>query len=51
MKDSSKMALVRSWVGHVEKMVDEKLVKRADAQKVEGNGGEEEDRHCDGGLY
>ena len=30
-----------------EKMGDEKLAKRADAQKVEGNEGEE-DRNCDG---
>ena len=36
MKDSSKMKLVSStWAGHVEKMADEKLAKRADAQKVE----------------
>ena len=30
-----------------EKMGDEKLAKRADAQKVEGDGGKEE-RNCDG---
>ena len=26
------------WVGHVERMGEEKLAKRADAQKVEGKG-------------
>ena len=37
VKKSSKKKLVRStWVGRVEQMGDEKLVKRADAQKVEG---------------
>ena len=36
-KESSKKKLVRStWAGHVEKMTDKKLAKRADAQKVEG---------------
>ena len=37
VKESSKTKLVRStWAGHVEKMGDEKLAKRTDAQKVEG---------------
>ena len=37
VKESSKKKLVRStWVGHVEKIGDENLAKRADAQKVEG---------------
>ena len=37
VKESSKKKLVRiTWVGHVEKIGDEKLAKRADAQKVEG---------------
>ena len=37
MEESSKMKLVRStWAGHVVKMADKKLAKRADAQKVEG---------------
>ena len=31
----------------MENMGDEKLAKRADAQKVKGNGGEE-DQNCDG---
>ena len=30
------------WAGYVERMGDEKLAKRSDAQKVEGKGGEEE---------
>ena len=30
----------------MEQMEDEKLAMRSDAQKVEGNGGEE-DRYCD----
>ena len=48
MKESSKKKLVRStWAGHVGKMGDEKRAKRAHAQKVEGNGGEE-DRNCNG---
>ena len=49
MKDSFEKKFVRSrltWPGHVERMGDEKLTKRADAQKVEGKGGEE-DRNCD----
>ncbi len=37
MKESSKKKLLKStWVGHVQKMGDENLAKRADAQKVEG---------------
>ena len=37
VKECSKKKLVsRTWAGHVEKMADEKLAKRADAQKVEG---------------
>ena len=37
MKESSKRKLLRStWAGHVDKMADENLAKRADAQKVEG---------------
>ena len=36
VKERSKKKLARStWAGHVEKMADEKLAKRADAQKVE----------------
>ena len=38
VKDSFKMKPARSrlmWAGHVERMGDEKLAKRADAQKVE----------------
>ena len=38
-----KKELARSsltWAGHAETMGDEKLAKRADAQKVEGKGGE-----------
>ena len=31
----------------MEKIGDERLAKRADAQKVKGNGREEEDRNCD----
>ena len=45
MKNSFKKKLVRSrlkWAGHVERMGDENLTKRADAQKVGGKGGEEE---------
>ena len=35
VKESSKNKLVMStWIGHVEKMGDEKLAKRADAQNV-----------------
>ena len=38
VKESSQKKLVRNtWTGHVEKMGDEKLATRADAQKVEGN--------------
>ena len=38
VKESSKKKLVRStWAGDVKKLGDEKLEKRADAQKVEGN--------------
>ena len=36
------MKLVRSrlnWAGHVERMGDEKLAKKADVQKVEGKRG------------
>ena len=50
MKDNFKKKLVSSRLtsaGRVERMGDEKLVKRADAQKVEGKGGGE-DRNCDG---
>ena len=37
MKERSKKKLARSiWADHVDKMGDEKLAKRADAQKVEG---------------
>ena len=38
VKENSKKKLVRStWAGHMEKKLgDEKLAKRADAQKVEG---------------
>ena len=41
--------LVRSnlkWAGHMGRKGDDKLANRSDAQKVEGNGGEE-DRECD----
>ena len=35
VKKSSKKKLVRrTWAGHVEKMGDDKLAKRADARKV-----------------
>ena len=50
VKESFKKKLVRSrlkWAGHVERMGDEKLAKRADAQKVERKEGKE-DRECDG---
>ena len=51
MKESSKNKLVRStWVGHVEKMGDEKLAKKQMPRKWKGNGGEE-DQNCDGGLH
>ena len=37
VKENSKKKLRRNtWAGHVEKMADEKLAKRADAQIVEG---------------
>ena len=45
VKDSFKKKLVRSrlkWANHVERMGDEKLAKRSDAQKVEGKGGKED---------
>jgi len=36
LNKSSKKILMRStWAGHMEKMGDEKLAKREDAQKVE----------------
>ena len=41
VKESFKKKLVRSWLkwaGQVDRMGDEKLAKRADAQKVEGKG-------------
>ena len=50
VKDSFKKKLVRSRLtraGHVERRGDEKLTKRTDAQKMDGEGGEE-DRNCDG---
>ena len=37
VKESVKKKLMKStWAGHVERMGDEKLAKRADVQKVEG---------------
>ena len=49
VKSSSKRNLVSSTsAGHVEKMGDEKRAKRSDTQKVVRNGGEEDDRNCDG---
>ena len=36
--------------GHVERMGDEKLAKRAHVQKMEGRG-DEKDRNCDGILH
>ena len=37
VKESSKKKLLRStWAGHVEKMEDENMAKRADARKAEG---------------
>ena len=39
LKESFKKKLVMSrltWAGHVERMGDEKMAKRADAQKVKG---------------
>ena len=53
VKGSFKKKLVKSrstWAGHVKRMGDEKLKKRADAQKVEGNRGVE-DRNGDGVLH
>ena len=50
VKGSIKTKFMRSrlkWAGHVERMGDDKLTKRADARKVEGKGSEE-DRECDG---
>ena len=48
--ERSHKKLVRStWADYVEKMGDEKLAKRADAQKVEGRW-RREDRNCDGRL-
>ena len=43
VKESFKRKLLRSrfkYAGHVERMGDEKLAKRSDAQKVKGKGGE-----------
>ena len=43
MEETFKKKLVRNsltWAGHAERMGDEKLAKRADAQKVEGKRGE-----------
>ena len=48
VKESFKKKLVRNrlkWAGHVEIIDDGKIANRADAQKMEGNGSEE-DRHC-----
>ena len=45
VKESFKKKLVRSslkWAGRVERMGDEKVTKRADTQKVERKGGEED---------
>ena len=39
MKETYKKKMMRSrlkWAGHMERMGDAKLTKRADAQKVEG---------------
>ena len=50
VKESFKKKLVKSrliWTGRVERMGDGKLAKRADAQKVDGKGGDES-KHCDG---
>ena len=49
VKEDLKKKLVTStltWVGHVERMGDEKLAKRADAQKVEGKRRRKR-RNCD----
>ena len=48
MEDEVKSSSKRNLVSHVEKMGDEKRAKRADTQKVVRNGGEEDDRNCDG---
>ena len=48
VKKHFKKKLARSsltWAGRAERMGDEKLTKRADAQKVEENQGKE-DRNC-----
>ena len=51
MKESSKKEFARSvWAVQVNKMGDGNLAKRANARKLDGNGGEE-DRNCDGGLH
>ena len=50
VKERFKKKLVRSSLTraeHVERMGDEKLTRRTDAQKMDGDGGEE-DRNCDG---
>ena len=51
VKERFKKTLVRSrlrWAGHVERIGDKKKVaKRADAEKVEGKGSQE-DQECDG---
>ena len=50
VRESFKKKLARSrwkWTGHVERMKDEQLAERADAQKVEGKGGDD-DQECDG---
>ena len=39
-----------TWAHHKERVGDEKLAKRADAQRMEGKGGEE-DRNLDRGLH
>ena len=54
MKESFKKNLVTSrltWVGHVERMGDEKLAKGADAQNVKGGeGGKEVRKKTEGKL-
>ena len=50
LKESFNKKLVRSRLtrdGHVERMIDEKLAKRTDAQKVEAKR-RREDQNCDG---
>jgi len=43
LKDNFKKNRIKlTWAGHVETIGVEKLVKRADAQNVEGKGGEED---------